>query len=377
MAGILNLRKETRLVSEVKKRRYGFFRWIVLALILIGIYFAFIGPSIYKPVRPAIALPPEAVWPGLEVLGVPLTNTMLATLIADVILIWMALRVRAYTKSGTLVPGGVSNFFEFIFEFLWNAVDSASGKWARRVIPLVATIFFLIFVANLIKMVPGFESIGYLEPPKKGQAYAPVPLFSLFGHTVYTIDKGQPVVLAKGAAAEVSEATPAEGTEGTEAANAESAHELCRGCQVVPFLRGSATDLNFTMALAVIAVVMTQVYGVMALGPGYFGKFFQFGKLVSGGVFGLIDFGVGMLELILEFFKILSFSFRLFGNVFGGAALLAIIGTLLPVVLPPGLYLFEMFFGIIQAYVFYLLATMFISMAMVSHHGDEAAEAHS
>jgi F-type H+-transporting ATPase subunit a len=91
----------------------------------------------------------------------------------------------------------------------------------------------------------------------------------------------------------------------------------------------------------------------------------------------VIDFGVGMLELILEFFKILSFSFRLFGNVFGGAALLAIIGTLLPVVLPPGLYLFEMFFGIIQAYVFYLLATMFISMAMVSHHGDEAAEAHS
>jgi len=122
---------------------------------------------------------------------------------------------------------------------------------------------------------------------------------------------------------------------------------------------------------------MTQVYGVMALGPSYFGKFFQFGRLVNGGVFGVIDFGVGFLELILEFFKNLSFSFRLFGNVFGGAALLAIIGTLLPVVLPPGLYLFEMFFGIIQAYVFYLLATMFISMAMVSHHSDESAEAHN
>jgi F-type H+-transporting ATPase subunit a len=88
----------------------------------------------------------------------------------------------------------------------------------------------------------------------------------------------------------------------------------------------------------------------------------------------LIDFAVGFLELILELAKILSFSFRLFGNVFGGAALLAIIGSLLPVVLPPFLYLFEMLFGIIQAYVFYLLATVFISMATVSHHGDEAAE---
>jgi F-type H+-transporting ATPase subunit a len=355
-------------VSEVqKKRRFGFFRWIVLALILIGIYAAFIGPSILKPVRPVIALPPEAVWPGLEVLGVPLTNTMLATLIADVILIWMALRVNRYVKSGEMVPSGVSNFFEAIFEFLWNAVDGTAGKWARRVIPLVATIFMLIFVANLIKMVPGFESIGYLEPPKKGAAYAPVPLFSLFGHTVYTIDKGQPVRL------EAERAV----SEGSEAAHAEEGHELCKGCQIVPFLRGSATDLNFTFALAIIAVVMTQVYGVMALGPGYFGKFFQFGRLVNGGIFGMIDFGVGILELILEFFKNLSFSFRLFGNVFGGAALLAIIGTLLPVVLPPLLYLFEMFFGIIQAYVFYLLATMFISMAMVSHHGDEAAEAHN
>jgi F-type H+-transporting ATPase subunit a len=355
-------------VSEVKKkRRFGFFRWIVLALILIGIYAAFIGPSILKPVRPVIALPPEPVWPGLEVLGVPLTNTMLATLIADVILIWMALRVNRYVKSGAMVPSGVSNFFEAIFEFLWNAVDGTAGKWARRVIPLVATIFLLIFVANLIKMVPGFESIGYLETPRKGVAYAPVPLFNLFGHTVYTIDKAQSVLVIPGRAA----------SGGTEAAPAEGTHELCKACQVIPFLRGSATDLNFTLALAILAVVMTQVFGVMALGPGYFVKFFQFGRLVNGGIFGIIDFVVGLLELILELAKILSFSFRLFGNVFGGAALLAIIGALLPVVLPAGLYLFEMFFGIIQAYVFYLLATVFISMATVSHHGDEAAEAHN
>ena len=295
---------------------------------------------------------------------------MLATLITDVILIWMALRVNSFVKSGNLVPSGVSNFFEAIFEFLWNAVDSATGKWARRVIPLVATIFLLIFVANLIKMMPGFESIGYLEQVHKGTGYGAVPLASgpiIWSAYVYTLDSAQPVKLE--AKAPVAE--------GSEPAAAEGEHELCTACQLVPFLRGSATDLNFTVALAIIAVVMTQVFGVMALGPGYFGKFFQFGRLVSGGIFGVIDFAVGFLELILELAKILSFSFRLFGNIFGGAALLAIIGSLLPVVLPPGLYLFEMLFGIIQAYVFYLLATMFISMAAVSHHGDEAAEAHS
>jgi F-type H+-transporting ATPase subunit a len=222
----------------------------------------------------------------------------------------------------------------------------------------------LIFVANLVKMVPGFESIGYLEQLHKGTGYGPVALFSVFGRNVYTLDSSKPVKLeAKAPAAEGTVPAPAEGE-----------HELCTACQLVPFLRGSATDLNFTVALAIIAVVMTQVFGVMALGPGYFGKFFQFGRLVNGGIFGLIDFAVGFLELILELAKILSFSFRLFGNVFGGAALLAIIGSLLPVVLPPGLYLFEMLFGIIQAYVFYLLATVFISMATVSHHGDEAAE---
>ena len=355
-------------MSEVKKkRRFGLFRWIVLALILIGVYFAFIGPSIYRPVRPAVVLPPEAVWPGLNIFGIPLTNTMLATLIADLILILMALRVNRFVKSGEMVPSGVSNFFEAIFEFLWNAVDSATGKWARKVIPLVATIFLLIFVANMVKMIPGFESIGYLEQLHKGTGYAPVPLFSIFGRTVYTIDNAQPVKLAAEAAA----------SQGSEPTPAEEEHELCSACQVIPFLRGSATDLNFTVALAVIAVLMTQVYGVMALGLGYFGKFFQFGRLVNGGIFGVIDFGVGILELILELAKILSFSFRLFGNVFGGAALLAIIGSLLPVVLPPGLYLFEMLFGIIQAYVFYLLATVFISMAAISHHSEETAEAHA
>jgi F-type H+-transporting ATPase subunit a len=94
-------------------------------------------------------------------------------------------------------------------------------------------------------------------------------------------------------------------------------------------------------------------------------------QLVSGGIFGLINFVVGILEIVLEFAKILSFTFRLFGNIFAGVLLLSILGALLPVILPPGLYIFEVFFGAIQAYVFFLLATVFISGATAGHHGDE------
>jgi F-type H+-transporting ATPase subunit a len=133
----------------------------------------------------------------------------------------------------------------------------------------------------------------------------------------------------------------------------------------------SATDLNFTFALAIITVVLTQVYGTWSLGPGYFSKFVPIKQLLYGWIFGLINFAVGILEIILEFAKILSFGFRLFGNIFAGALLLSIIGALIAVGIPPFLYLFEVFFGIIQAYVFFLLATVFISGATIGHHAEE------
>ncbi|MEW5868685.1 MAG: FoF1 ATP synthase subunit a [Chloroflexota bacterium] len=345
------------------KKRRPVKRWIVLALIIAGAYAAFFGPTILRPIQPWVVLPAEPT--GLAILGFPITNSILATLITDVLLVLMALGAWRFSKSGNLVPSGFYNAFEAIVEFLWNSVEGAVGKLAKKVFPVVGTIFLLIFVANMVKLVPGFESIGYLKEVHKGTGYAPHEIVQLGGLSLYTLDKGQPVPYE----AHGEEAT----AEHSEEAG-ETAHELCKACELVPFLRGSATDLNFPLALAIIAVFMTQVYGVMALGPGYFEKFFQFRQLISGGIFGLINFVVGFLELVLEFAKVLSFSFRLFGNIFAGALLLSILGALTAVVVPPGLYLFEVFFGIIQAYVFFLLATSFISMAVVSHHGDDHAE---
>jgi F-type H+-transporting ATPase subunit a len=346
-------------VSEEKpKRRIGVKRWIILALIAVGIYCAFMGPSILKPVPPKVVLPPEPI--GIQLGGLQITNTMLATLLADVILILISIGVYRFVRRGKLVPSGFYNVFETIFEFLWNSVEGTAGKWARRILPITATIFLLVFVANIVKLVPGFESVGLLEQVEQGKGYGIVELVKTSSLEIYTVDRGQ-----------MQNVVPSEGETVSPETTAGESETLCTLCAVVPYFRGSATDLNFTFALAIATVVLTQVYGAWALGPGYFSKFLPFKQLVSGGIFGLINFAVGILEIILEFAKILSFSFRLFGNIFAGVLLLSILGALLPVILPPFLYLFEVFFGTIQAYVFFLLATVFISGATAGHHAED------
>lgn len=338
--------------EEKPKKRFGVKRWIILALIGVGIYAAFIGPSILKPVSPVVILAAEPT--GLHIGSFQITNSILATLLTDVLLIIVALGAYRFVKSGKLVPSGFYNAFEAIFEFLWNSVEGSAGKWAKRIFPIPATIFLLIFFANMVKLVPGFESIGRIEQSPTGSGYAPMTLFQIGSLEVVTVDKSLPV-------------TAAATEEGT---SEEAATENCTACAIVPFLRGSATDLNFPLALAIITVVLTQVYGAWAIGPSYFSKYFQVKQLVSGGIFGMINFAVGFLEAILEFAKVLSFTFRLFGNIFAGALLLSIIGALVAVAIPPFLYGFEVFFGTIQAYVFFLLATVFISGATIAHIGE-------
>jgi len=129
--------------TEIKKRR-PVKRWIVLGLVAAGIYAAFIGPSILKPISPVVVLPGETT--GLTIGGFEITNTIMATLLSDVLLILMALGVWRFSRSEQLVPSGFTNAFESMVEFLWNSVaDAAESKWAKRIFPVVATIFLLIF----------------------------------------------------------------------------------------------------------------------------------------------------------------------------------------------------------------------------------------
>jgi F-type H+-transporting ATPase subunit a len=116
---------------------------------------------------------------------------------------------------------------------------------------------------------------------------------------------------------------------------------------------------------------MVQVFGVQALGLNYFSKFINLKTIINKPFFGLMDFIVGLLELLSEVAKILSFSLRLFGVIFAGTLLLAILGSLTVFFVPGLLVGLELAVGVIQAYVFSTLALTFMSQATVAHHGDE------
>ncbi len=137
------------------------------------------------------------------------------------------------------------------------------------------------------------------------------------------------------------------------------------GEEMVPLFRSPASDLNFTLALALIAVTFVNAASSVAVGAkARLAVFFNFS--------GPIDFFAGVLELVSEFAKIISFSFRLFGNVFAGEVLLAIMAFLVPYLIPLPFMLLEIFVGFIQAFIFGMLTAVFVAMAV--SHSDEAHE---
>ena len=137
----------------------------------------------------------------------------------------------------------------------------------------------------------------------------------------------------------------------------------------IPIFRGGNADLNTTLALAILTMTLVQIFGIFGIGFWkYAGKFINFKE-------GPIGFFVGILEIIGEFSRIISFSFRLFGNIFAGEVLLAVITWLLPYVGPIPFYGLEIFVGFIQALVFTMLATVFIKTAIEDHSGHEEAQA--
>ncbi len=129
----------------------------------------------------------------------------------------------------------------------------------------------------------------------------------------------------------------------------------------VPLLRGNTTDLNATVCLALVSVIFSQYVGIKFLGiKEYFKKFFNFSNVTV--------FFTGIMETIQEFSKVISFSFRLFGNIFAGEVVIMIMAFLMPVLLSFPFLLFEIFIGFIQAVVFAMLSAVFFSLAIQKAH---------
>ncbi|TME61274.1 MAG: F0F1 ATP synthase subunit A [Chloroflexi bacterium] len=266
----------------------------------------------------------------------PVTNTLLCTWISILILVvffYFATRRRA------LVPSGIQNVAEYLIEYLLGLVEGVSGKEkGRRFFPLVATLFIFIITCNLLDVIPGVDTIGTIDTAAAHAAHItaqPVLGFLLFGDLSNLL---------------------------------------------IPWIRPATTDLNLNFAMSLTVVVTCQVIGFTTLGPiEHLGKYINLRtffrslrKLDFAGMFqGIIEFFVGIIDIISELSRILSLAFRLFGNIFAGSAVLAVFAFILPFISDVVFIPFELFIAFVQALVFSLLTLVYLEMATTSEHTAE------
>lgn len=309
--------------------------------------------------------------PIFAVGGFQVTNSIFTSIIVSTLLILFAVAVRAQI-SQTARPSGLQNFAEWVVESFYSLLFSVTGdhKKARLFMPFIASVFLFIMLNNYFGLLPGVGTIGKRVPVTSGEEHAATPV-------------QQPLIGVAQAAtqesidAELSEDVAAQETEDThvtteeinlqedvhaleETSLVDSEHEEeAPTSKFVPFFRPGTADLNTTLALALMSVALTQFYGFHFQKLGYFKKFINFSSPIM--------FAVGLLEIVSEVAKIISFAFRLFGNIFAGEVLLVVTGFLVPLVVPMPFYGLELFVGFVQALVFAMLSLVFFNMAAESH----------
>jgi F-type H+-transporting ATPase subunit a len=298
---------------------------IILALFVVGLIFgplgaSFLGikaPSFLAVPTPHVELPSEGV---LEVAGFSITNTLLASWLTVIVL---ASVFYVCTRKMKLIPGRLQNLAEMAVETLLNFVEGAAGKkHARLLFPVVATIFIYVLTNAYLALLP------------------------FFGTIVVT------------------------GQEGT----------------AVPLFRAANTDINVPLSIAVMSFIFVEFWGMKSLGAfRYLGEFFNLGQLgrgvkelfkgkirpaITNIAFGFINLFVGLLEVFSHLIRIVSFTFRLFGNMTAGEILLLVSAFLIPFIFTIPFYGLELLIGFIQALIFAGLTLVFGIIAIAPMHEE-------
>ncbi len=366
-------------------------RWLIILALFV--FLCGILPRFFPTILPTINVEAQPVFCiGGTLLngcagGFAITNSMVATLIVDALLIICFLIA---TRRPRLVPVGIQNLFEWLIELLYNQCERVAGANAPRIFPVGAAIFLFVLFANYMELVPGVESIGYVRHAEENQQGYELDKNTPEGSLFIWLNPSCPVITQ----AEYDQLTPAAQEARAGAGCREPAQEGAefKGWIVEPTVRTPTTDINVTLALALVAFISIQVYGMITHKPHgktgagatlsgirrYLSKFFNvagFRREGTGKIFGAVDLFASLLELVGEFVKIISFTFRLFGNIFAGTVLIFVFMSLVPYVLPTASFLLETFVGAIQAYVFMLLTWVFMSVA-AQVHGEHSEAAH-
>lgn len=287
-----------------------------------------------------------------------LSNSIITSLIVSGLLIALFAAIKGSLKPSGKKPTGLQNVAEFMVQGIYGLVQGITGdhQKTRFFMPYFMTFFIFILFNNWFGLLPGVGTIGFRETAEgtehavllQKEISAPVAPVQAATEVMAQEDHGtEPTDTA--AAEHVSEETSME-----EAAESHGEEGV-----FVPYLRAGTADLNTTLALAVFTMGMVQFIGIKYLGLAYFKKFFNIKDPIS--------FFVSILETVSEIAKVVSFSFRLFGNIFAGEVLLVVIGALVPLIVPMPFYGLEIFVGFIQALVFSLLSVVFFNVATISH----------
>lgn len=328
-----------------------------------------IGVSFFRGPIAIIVLPAEPI-----VHGFFLTNTMIAGWLTIAVLLGISYAATGFSGARMkLVPQGVQSMMEALIEALFAFTTSVAGEEnGRKFFPLIGTIFLFIMTSAWLALLPGFGTIGTVQ--KTEYHHGQGTTFSSAGPVAVILPGAKNLVPHTALPAADSHAPAAGAKADDHGAAAKPAADASHAAPpagqfegaLVPVLRSVNTDLNTPLAIALIAMGFIQFWGLQTLGMGYVGKFFNFKD-------GPIGVFVGLLELISEFSKIVSFTFRLFGNMFAGEVLLVVISFLVPwVALLPFLGL-EIFVGFVQALVFAGLTLVFATMAVAAHGEHEEA----
>lgn len=261
------------------------------------------------------AIPPLAPETIFHLGSLPITNSYINSTIALVIFFVIGLVLR---NKNAEIPRGVQNFAESVLEFILKYFDQVTGNRQKTIkfLPIVGSLFFFILISNWLGIFPGVGSIGRWA-------------------TVH----GE--------------------------------------MELVPIFRPAATDLNLTLAMAVVGVAFSHIAGIVAIGFfKYANKFIKLGdiwhavksKKPANILIAVIEFFVGLIEIISEFAKLASLSLRLFGNIFAGEVLMTVIGGLIALFIPLPFMALEILVGLIQATVFSMLVLVYLTMSTAEIH---------
>lgn len=315
--------------------------------------------------------------------SISITNSIVTACVI-VFLIFLGITILR-SKLSAFRPGSFEIMVEMLYEALYNFVYDILGDKTHKFFGFVVTFFIFILVNNLFSLLPFVPGVGVIEK-HESEISTEVQASGLIqsikaesnpesadwkeikvDYTSRTVDPEAEKLAADSSVHKAEEVEPTKdlgclllgkcilSTKGIVSTEG-----------FVPIFRSFAADLSATITLALISIFVTNAIGVRYSGLRYFKKYFDIGK-----PFNPINFVVGILELLSEIGKILSFAFRLFGNIFAGEVLLAVItGITFGIATLPFLGL-ELIVSIIQALVFFLLTAIFIGFAVNPHHGGE------